>query len=78
MSLHTNWDQGPNSHQLTAVQRDRPTSVQDKEPISVVPVNFFVRLSCSFDSSGAGHLVNDVPGDNQIGLGTTKTTWNLQ
>jgi hypothetical protein len=38
---------------------------------------FYVRLSCQ--QVGAGYVfVNDVPGDNQIGSGTTKTTWNLQ
>lgn len=38
---------------------------------------FYVRLSCQW--LGPGYVfVNDVPGDNQIGLGTTNTTWNLQ
>lgn len=39
--------------------------------------NFYVRLSCTQTSSGY-QFVNDVPGDNQIGPGSTKTTWNLQ
>jgi hypothetical protein len=39
--------------------------------------NFYVRLSCTQTSSGY-QLVNDVAGDNQIGPGTTKTSWNLQ
>jgi len=39
--------------------------------------NFFVRISCQL--LGPGYVfVNDVPGDNQIGMGTTNTTWNLQ
>jgi hypothetical protein len=46
--------------------------------VSTAPVNFFVRVSCSFDSGGNAHLVSDVPNDNQIGTGTTKTSWNLQ
>lgn len=38
---------------------------------------FYVRLSCQW--LGPGYVfINDVPGDNQIGIGTTKTTWNLQ
>ena len=38
---------------------------------------FYVRMSCQ--QLGPGYaFINDVPGDNQIGLGTTKTTWNLQ
>lgn len=43
-------------------------------------VNFFVRLSCQNNSSGIAQLVStiDVQDDNQIGLGTTKTTPNLQ
>jgi hypothetical protein len=38
---------------------------------------FYVRFSCQL--TGPGYVfVNDVPGDNQIGLGSTPTTWNLQ
>lgn len=38
---------------------------------------FYVRLSCQL--LGPGYVfVNDVPGDNQIGAGSTNTTWNLQ
>jgi len=38
---------------------------------------FYVRLSCQL--TGPGYVfINDVPGDNQIGIGTTNTTWNLQ
>lgn len=38
---------------------------------------FYVRFSCQL--VGPGYVfVNDVPGDNQIGLGSTPTTWNLQ
>jgi hypothetical protein len=40
---------------------------------------FYVRFSCQF--TGPGYVfVNDpnVPGDNQIGSGSTPTTWNLQ
>ncbi len=39
--------------------------------------NFYVRLSCTKTASGY-QFVNDVPGDNQIGPGTTALTWNLQ
>ena len=39
--------------------------------------NFYVRLSCTKTSSGY-QFVNDIPGDNQIGLNTTPITWNLQ
>jgi hypothetical protein len=39
--------------------------------------NFYVRVSCTKTASGY-QFVNDVPGDNQVGAGTTKTTWNLQ
>lgn len=38
---------------------------------------FYVRVSCTKTASGY-QLVNDVPGDNQIGPGTTPLTWNLQ
>jgi hypothetical protein len=39
--------------------------------------NFYIRVSCKKTSSGY-QFANDVPGDNQIGSGTTKTSWNLQ
>ena len=39
--------------------------------------NFYVRVSCTKTSSGY-QFVNDIPNDNQIGAGTTPTTWNLQ
>jgi hypothetical protein len=39
--------------------------------------NFYVRLSCTQSSSGY-QFVSDVAGDNQIGPGSTKTSWNLQ
>ena len=38
---------------------------------------FYVRLSCTRNSFGY-QFVNDVPGDNQIGSGSTPLTWNLQ
>jgi len=38
---------------------------------------FYVRLSCTRNTFGY-QFVNDVPGDNQIGSGTTPLTWNLQ
>jgi hypothetical protein len=45
--------------------------------ISSQNYSFYVRASCTKTASGY-QFVNDVPGDNQIGAGTTKTTWNLQ
>jgi hypothetical protein len=41
-------------------------------------INYFVTISCKNGSSGVAQLSTDVSGDNQIGMGTTKTTWNLQ
>lgn len=41
-------------------------------------LSYYVRLSCVTNASGVAELNNDVTGDNQIGLGTAKTTWNLQ
>jgi hypothetical protein len=38
---------------------------------------FYVRLSCTRNTFGY-QFVNDVPGDNQIGSGSTPLTWNLQ
>jgi hypothetical protein len=53
-------------------------TLPDGTPISSSPGYFFyVRLSCQW--VGPGYVfINDVPGDNQIGIGTTNTTWNLQ
>ena len=53
-------------------------SLPDGTLISPSPGYFFyVRLSCQW--VGPGYVfINDVPGDNQIGIGTTNTTWNLQ
>ena len=45
---------------------------------SANPVNYYVRLSCKFDANGNPSLDTTVSGDNQVGSGTTKTTWNLQ
>jgi IPT/TIG domain/Abnormal spindle-like microcephaly-assoc'd, ASPM-SPD-2-Hydin len=39
--------------------------------------NYYVRISCKHTSSGY-QFVNDVAGDNQIAVGETSTTWNLQ
>lgn len=41
-------------------------------------VDYFTRLSCAVNTSGVASFVNDVSGDNQIGLGNTPITWNLQ
>jgi hypothetical protein len=41
-------------------------------------LSYYVRLSCMNNSSGVAGFSTDVSADNQIGLGTTKTTWNLQ
>jgi hypothetical protein len=38
---------------------------------------FYVRISCKKTSSGI-QFINDVAGDNQVGPGTTSTSWNLQ
>jgi hypothetical protein len=40
-------------------------------------VGFYVRLSCKWGSSG-NTFSTDVTGDNVLGMGTTKTSWNLQ
>ena len=40
-------------------------------------VAFYVRLSCIWGSSG-NTFGTDVSGDNVLGMGTTKTSWNLQ
>ena len=40
-------------------------------------LNYYVRLSCAW--TGTQFVFrNDVSNDNQIGLGTTLTSWNLQ
>jgi hypothetical protein len=51
-------------------------ALPDGTPISS-NFNFYVRISCKKTSSGF-QFVNDVPGDNQAGTGTTSTSWNLQ
>ena len=39
--------------------------------------NYYIRVSCAWN--GAQYVFrNDVPNDNQIGVGTTLTSWNLQ
>jgi hypothetical protein len=40
---------------------------------------FYVRVSCQRTSTGV-QFVNDpnIPGDNQIGIGSTPTTWDLK
>jgi hypothetical protein len=40
-------------------------------------VGFYARLSCLWGSAG-NTFKNDVTGDNVLGMGTTKTSWNLQ
>ena len=40
-------------------------------------VPFSVRVSCNWGSAG-NSIRNEVTGDNVLGNGTTKTTWNLQ
>ncbi len=40
-------------------------------------VGFYVRFSCIWESSGSAFF-DQVQGDNVLGMGTTKTTWNLQ
>lgn len=49
-----------------------------KTVVSTAPLNYYVRISCTFDANGNPSLDTTVSGDNQIGLGTTKTSWNLQ
>ena len=39
--------------------------------------SFYVRVSCRKTATGF-QFVNDVAGDNQIGIGSTPTSWNLQ
>jgi len=46
--------------------------------VSTSPVNYYVRVSCQFDGSGNPSLNTAVSGDNQVGSGTTNTSWNLQ
>jgi hypothetical protein len=46
--------------------------------VSASPVNYYVRVSCKFDANGKPSLDTSVTGDNQVGAGTTKLTWNLQ
>jgi hypothetical protein len=42
-------------------------------------VTYYVRISCMNNSAGVAQLKTDgSSSDNQIGLGSTKTTWNLQ
>jgi len=52
-------------------------ALPDGTVVSSSNYSFFVRISCKKTSSGY-QFVNDISGDNQIGPGTTKTTWNLQ
>jgi hypothetical protein len=40
-------------------------------------VPFYVRFSCKWGSGGST-FSTDVAGDNVLGTGTTKTSWNLQ
>jgi hypothetical protein len=40
-------------------------------------VGFYVRASCNWGAAG-NSFRNDVSGDNVLGLGSTKTSWNLQ
>jgi hypothetical protein len=40
-------------------------------------VGFYVRVSCNWGSAG-NSFRNEISGDNTLGLGTTKTSWNLQ
>jgi hypothetical protein len=40
-------------------------------------VAFYVRVSCNWGSTG-NSFRNDVTGDNTLGMGVTKTSWNLQ
>jgi len=51
----------------------------DSDGIQVSPnFNWFAAVSCTANSSGVVSFANDVTGDNQVGQGTTKTSWNLQ
>ena len=51
-------------------------------PDGVTPISpnlsYYVVLSCINGSSGVAQLSTGISGDNKIGLGTTKTSWNLQ
>lgn len=40
-------------------------------------IGFYVRVSCNWGSAG-NSFRTEFSGDNTLGLGTTKTTWNLQ
>ena len=40
--------------------------------------NWFARVTCTENSSGTVSFGSDVSGDNQVGNGATKTSWNLQ
>lgn len=40
--------------------------------------DWFAAVSCTADSSGTVSFASDVSGDNQVGQGSTKTSWNLQ
>ena len=42
------------------------------------PLNYFVRISCKFSSTGSPTLATSVTNDNRVGSGTTVLTWNLQ
>jgi hypothetical protein len=58
--------------QAHAVGPDGATSISPT-------VSYYVRLSCMNNSSGVAQLEYDASSsDNQINLGTTPTTWNLQ
>lgn len=46
--------------------------------VSTQDMLWFVRVSCTKNSSTSVILDNTYPGDNQIGLGTTKLSDNLQ
>jgi hypothetical protein len=47
--------------------------------MSISPyLSYFVRISCMNNSSGVAQLKYDADSnDNQIGLGTTSTNWDL-
>jgi len=40
-------------------------------------LDFYVRVSCNWGSTG-NSFRNEFTGDNSLGTGTTKTSWNLQ
>jgi hypothetical protein len=56
-----------------SVSMQRGTTV-----VSTGPLNYYVRVSCKFDASGNPSLDTTVTGDNEIGLGTTKTSADLK